>query len=48
MGDEYVKIGGVLYAGSNFPIPSHMNFGRLFVEKLLRFDKDKDALVCIS
>lgn len=37
-------IDGVFYGGSNFPIPSHMNFGRLMVDKLLE-SKNKVALV---
>ncbi|KAL0851120.1 hypothetical protein ABMA28_006987 [Loxostege sticticalis] len=37
-------IDGVFYGGSNFPIPSHMNFGRLMVDKLLE-SKNKVALI---
>ncbi|XP_063821991.1 uncharacterized protein LOC135071999 [Ostrinia nubilalis] len=35
---------GVFYGGSNFPIPSHMNFGRMVVDKLLQH-KNKVALI---
>lgn len=38
---------GVIYGDQNFSLPSHMNYGKYFLENIVNY-KDKVAMVCGS
>lgn len=38
---------GIVSGDVNFLFPSHMNYGKVFLDKILTFNKNKPALVSI-